>query len=254
MSFAKFQIDLTEKFERLSNAPIVEAVVQFNAPPSVPFEQARLEELLAREFPHYMLRDQIQLETGFESSVDGNVAMHHRSQWVGFRLHSDDGKHICQWKRNCLIFSRLRPYETWSKLLEAAMPFWSAYRAEGRPDIIEGVSVRYISQIPLNEDEKPSKYVQKLPPPLIGLGLRAESFFHQDTIPLKGYPYEVRLIRAMQPAADKSGSKRVLIVDIDVSTTLAVTLDKLDNTLDDMRYIKNKVFFTYMKDAEKRFK
>ena len=254
MSTTKFQIDLTEKFETLRNAPIVEAVIQFNAPPVERFEQARLKELLASRFAGYKLHGQMQVEAGFESSVDGNVAMHHKSQWDGFRLQSEDGKYICQWKRNSLVFSRLQPYETWPRLLEAAMPFWTAYQEVGRPDIIEGIGVRYISQIPMKENEKLSKYVQKIPPPLIGLGLRADSFFHQDTIPLKGYPYEVRLIRAMQPAAEKSGSRRVLIVDIDVSTTRAVTFDQLGKVLDEMRYIKNKVFFTYMKDAAERFK
>jgi len=58
----------------------------------------------------------------------------------------------------------------------------------------------------------------------------------------------------MQPAAEKTGSKRVLIVDIDVSTKEAVALENLDRTLDELRYIKNKVFFTYMKDADKHFK
>jgi len=254
MSTPKFQIDLTEKFETLKNSPIVEAVVQFNAPPSDPFEQAKLKELLTSRFADYKLQGQMQVEAGFESSVDGNFALHQKSQWDGFRLHSEDGKYICQWKRNCLVFSRLCPYETWPKLLEAAMPFWTAYREAGRPDIIEGIGVRYISQISLKENAKPSNYVQKIHPPLLGLGLRADSFFHQDTIPLKGYPYEVRLVRAMQPAAEKSGSKRVLIVDIDVSTTLAVTFDQLAKVLDEMRYIKNRVFFTYMKDAAERFK
>lgn len=248
-----FQIELTKKFPTLKNAPIVEAVVQFNAPPSVPFQQAALKDLLATQFPSYNLHGQMQVEAGFESSVDGNVAMHHKSQWDGFQIQSEDGKYICQWKRNSLVFSRLKPYETWPKLLEAANPFWTAYQEMGRPDIIEGIGVRYISQIPLKENERLSKYVQKIHPPLIGLGLQADSFFHQDTIPLKGYPYEVRLIRAMQPAAEKTGSKRTLIVDIDVSTTIAVTFDDLWKVLDEMRYIKNKVFFTYMKDAAKRF-
>jgi uncharacterized protein (TIGR04255 family) len=254
MSATKFQIDLTEKFETLGNAPIVEAVIQFNAPPSQPFEQARLKELLASRFSGYNLHDQMQVEAGFESSVDGNVAIHHKSQWDGFRLQSEDGKYICQWKRSSLVFSRLQPYETWPNLLEAAMPFWFAYQEVGRPDIIEGIGVRYISQIPLKENERLSKYVQKIPPPLIGLGLQADSFFHQDTIPLKVCPYEVRLIRAMQRAADKSGSRRVLIVDIDVSTTIAVTFDQLAKVLNEMRYIKNKVFFSYMKNAAERFK
>ena len=249
-----FSIDLNEEFVSLSNAPIVEAVLQFNAPPSIAFQQAELKDLLAKEFGGYKLHDQMQHETEFQSSADGNVAMHHRSQWDGFRLHSEDGKYICQWKRNCLIFSRLRPYENWPKLLEAAMPFWSAYRKYGEPTIIEGISVRFISQIPLKENERPSKYVQNVPVPLKGLGLRADAFFHQDTIPLKGYPYEVRLIRAMQPAAEKTGSKRVLIVDIDVSTKDAVTFESLDQTLAELRYIKNKVFFTYMKDADKHFR
>jgi uncharacterized protein (TIGR04255 family) len=249
-----FKIDLHEKFVSLSNAPIVEAVLQFNAPPSVAFQQVELKELLANEFSGFEIQDQMQHETGFQSSADGNIAMHHRSQWDGFRLNSTDGKFICQWKRNCLVVSRLQPYENWSTLLSAAIPFWTAYRNSGDPAIIEGVSVRFISKIPLKENEKASRYVQKVPPPLIGLGLSADAFFHQDTIPLKGYPYEVRLIRAMQPAAEKTGSRRVLIVDIDVSTTEAVTFENLDRTLNELRYIKNKVFFTYMKDADKHFR
>ncbi len=249
-----FSINLDEKFESLSNAPIVEAVIQFNAPPSQPFEQTKLKVLLETRFAGYKTHGQMQIEAGFESSADGNVAMHHTSDWDGYRLHSEDGKYICQWKRSALVFSRLQPYETWPKLLEGAMPFWTAYQEVGRPDIMERIGVRFISQIPLKENEKLSKYVQKTHPPLIGLGLQADSFFHQDTIPVKGYPYEVRLIRAVQPAAEKSGSKKVLIVDIDVSTTRAITFDQLNKALDEMRYIKNKVFFTYMKDAAERFK
>lgn len=249
-----FSIDLDEKFESLSKAPIVEAVIQLNAPPSKPFDQAKLKDFLESRFVDYKTHGQLHVEAGFESSDDGNVAMHHKAHWDGYRLHSADSKYICQWKRNALVFSRLQPYLSWPDLLSAIMPFWTAYQEVGRPEIVEGIGVRYISQIPLTENEKPTRYVQKIHPPLIGLGLKADSFFHQDTIPLKGYPYEVRLIRAVQPAAEKSGSRKVLIVDIDVSTTRAVTFDQLDKSLDEMRFIKNKVFFTYMKDAAERFK
>jgi uncharacterized protein (TIGR04255 family) len=169
MKTSKFQINLREQFETLQSAPIIEAMLQFNAPPSIAFLQTELKDLLAKQFAEYTIRDQMQHETGFQSSADGNVAMHHRSQWDGFRLHSEDGKYICHWKRSCLAISRLQPYETWPKLLNAAMPFWSAYRKVGDPAIIEGISVRFISQIPLKENEKPSKYVQTVNPPLKGL-------------------------------------------------------------------------------------
>lgn len=254
MSNSKFKINTTEKFDKLRNAPIVEAVIQLNAPPSKPFEESVLKEILSARFLDYKVQGQMQFEAGFESSVDGKFSMHHMAQWDGFRLNSDDAKHICQWKRNSLVFSRLEPYESWEKLLGGAMSFWAAYKELGAPNLVEGIGVRFISQIPLAEEEKFTDYIQKISPPLKGLGLRAESFFHQDTIPLKGYPYEIRLIRAVQPAAEKSGSKRVLIVDINVVTTRAVTFDQFEKALDEMRYIKNKVFFSYMKNANERFK
>ena len=138
--------------------------------------------------------------------------------------------------------------------MDTALPFWELYQKTADPQLIEGLGVRFISQIPLGDGERPSAYVQQVPLPLKGLGLRSESFFHQDTIPIEGYPFEVRLMRAMQPAAESSGCRRQLIVDIDVSTTVAVTLGELEVTLQQMRFIKNKVFFGYMKDAEQRFK
>jgi len=249
----KFQIDLNEQFPTLQNAPIVEAVIQFNAPPTKHLEPAALRKLLEELCAGYTIGDQVQFEAGL-TGLPSNLEVRQKTQWDGFRLTSEDGKHICQWKRNCLVVSRLKPYVSWPEFLLVAMPFWDLYRETFECQLIEGIGVRFISQIPLREGEKPSHFVQQVPLPLKGLGLRSESFFHQDTIPIGGYPFEVRLNRAMQPAAESSGSKRQLIVDIDVSTTIAVTLAELETMLNQMRYIKNKVFFAYMKDAEQRFK
>jgi hypothetical protein len=51
-------------FETLGKAPIVEAVIQFNAPPSEPFEQARLKDLLASRLAGYKLQGQMQVKAG----------------------------------------------------------------------------------------------------------------------------------------------------------------------------------------------
>ena len=80
----------------------------------------------------------------------------------------------------------------------AALPFWEAYCEVHFPEVIESIGVRFISQILLEANQKPSDFVAKVPPLQKGLGLRSDSFFHQDTIPVRGYPYEIRLIRAMQ--------------------------------------------------------
>ena len=249
----KFQIDLTEQFPTLQHAPIVEAVIQFNAPPTTVIEPPILRKILEEQLAGYAISDQVQFETGLTGSP-GTMEVRQKTQWGGFQLTSEDGKHICQWKRSCLVFSRLQPYVSWPQFMDMALPFWELYRKIADPQLIEGIGVRFISQIPLRDGERPSVYVEQVPLPLKGLGLRSESFFHQDTIPTEGYPFEVRLIRAMQPAAEASGCRRQLIVDIDVSTTVAVTLAELEVTLQQMRYIKNKVFFGYMKDAEQQFR
>ncbi len=192
----KFQIDLTEQFPTLQNAPIVEAVIQFNAPPRMAIEPGALRKVLEENCDGYLISDQVQFEAGLTGSP-GNMEVRQKTHWDGFRLTSEDGKHICQWKRNCLVFSRLHPYVSWPQFMEAALPFWRLYEKTAAPQLIEGVGVRFISQIPLRDGERPSKFVQKVALPLRGLGLRSESFFHQDTIPVRGYPFEVRLMRAM---------------------------------------------------------
>lgn len=248
-----FRIDADEVFPTLRNAPIVEAVVEFKAPPTTEIQKETLHDVLRSAFQEHEIKDQVQLEAGFTGSPAG-MSFQHKSHWDGFRITSKDKKHVCQWKRSSLAISQLPPYEDWETFLVAALTYWRAYREFCKPEIIEGVGVRFISQINLTGKQKISDFVEKTPPPLKGLGLRSSSYFHQDTIPVKGYPYEIRLIRAMQRPADATEKSSTLIVDIDVTTTEAVTDAELERTLNEMRFLKNKVFFTFMKNAETNFK
>jgi uncharacterized protein (TIGR04255 family) len=248
-----FEINVEELFPRLEHAPIVEAVIQFNAPPTVSLEPAELKKKLQSMFGSVKITDQMQLETGFAGSPAG-IELRHKSQWDGLRIMSENGKHICQWKSNSLIFSRLAPYQTWESFLGSALPYWEAYQTVHFPEVIESIGVRFISQIELQANQKVSDFVAKVPPPLRGLGLRSDSFFHQDTIPVPGQQYEIRLIRTMQRIADQAGKKSILVVDIDVSTTAAIMSMELKRVLQEIRFLKNKVFFAYMKDAENKFK
>jgi len=114
----KFQIDLNEQFPTLKLAPIVEAVIQFNAPPRTTIEPHALRKVLEENCDGYTISDQVQFEAGLTGSP-GNMEVRQKTQWDGFRLRSKDGKHICQWKRNCLVFSRLQPYVSWPQHGEA---------------------------------------------------------------------------------------------------------------------------------------
>ena len=99
----KFQIELTEEFPTLQHAPIVEAVIQLTAPPRMVIEPHALRKVLEEKCVGYNIHDQVQFEAGLTGSP-GNMEVRQKTQWDGFRLTSEDGKHICQWKRNCLVF------------------------------------------------------------------------------------------------------------------------------------------------------
>jgi len=248
----RFEIDVEKQFPTLPNAPIVEAVIQFNAPPTKQIEPSELKTTLQNRFEGYEITDLVRMEAGFTGSPSG-MEVHQKSTWDGLRLLSPDGKCVCQWKRGGLIVSRLAPYENWCNLHSAFAQFWGCYRELHAPELIDSLGVRFISQIGLKANDKLSDFVQKTPPPLKGLGLRSDSFYHQDTIPVIGYPYEIRLIRAMQRAAEPSSVKSTLIVDIDVAKTEPTVFEELDRSLQEIRFLKNSVFFAFMKDAESKF-
>lgn len=248
----KFRINTKKAFPQLQNAPVVEAVIQWQVAPPSNLTPDELKALLESRFRQYVLSTQHQVEAEF-SSPSVTTEVHHRSQWDGYRLTSADGKYICQWKPNTLAFSRLAPYENWQTLIQEATPFWESFLTSTAATTVERIGVRFISQIAIKRGERVSDFVQNVKPPLKGIGLRSESFLHQDTFPIESYPYKIRLVRATQPAHPPLSTECSLIVDIDVFTVEPTSLNQLESRLDEMRFLKNEVFFAFMKDPESKF-
>lgn len=248
-----FKIDVEKKFKRLPHAPIVEAVIQWQATPTRTLEQTALLTELKNRFPDYECQAQHEheLEATFSGSPQG-TEFHQRSKWDGFRLTSADKKHVCQFKLNTLVFSRLAPYEGWESFTQAASLFWQGFLELAAPNTVDRLGVRFISQINLKDGERVSDYVEQVPAPLERIGLASEAFLHQDTFRVPGFPFRLNLVRTIQPP-EPALIQKSLIVDIDVSTIEATPLDSIEVRLQEMRFIKNSVFFTFMKDAEQKF-
>ncbi len=246
-----FKIDVAEKFKRLPNAPIVEAVIQWQAKPTQTLEKAALLRDLKERFPKFQTQVQQGLEAEIENSPQG-MEFRQRSKWDGFRLTSEDHKYVCQFKQNTVVFSRLAPYEGWDSLSQAAAPFWQAFLDVAQPGGVDRIGVRFISQVNLKDGEKVSDYVDQVPAPLERIGLASDAFLHQDTFDLPELPFRLNLVQTIQPPEPPLIQKS-LIVDIDVSTTEATPLESVESRLQEMRFIKNKVFFSFMKNAETKF-
>lgn len=247
------EINLEKKFPNLPNAPIVEAVVHWQAPATVALAEATLESQLQKCFTDYQTKLQYNEEVGLRGNADGFELKQSRN-WQGARLSApseNQPNFVCQFLKNGIVFSRLAPYIGWDNFSSEAQKFWAKYVEFTKPTNVSQLSVRYISQIPIQKLDQVGEFIEDVCDPLGGLSLSAGHFFHQDTILLDNHPYKINLVRAVQPA---TGSSNTLIVDISVSTTTILEdLDQVDDKLNELRFIKNEVFFTLMKEAETKF-
>jgi uncharacterized protein (TIGR04255 family) len=246
-------IDHSEAFPNLARAPIVEAVLHWHAIASKVFREADLLKLMQHDFPDYSSTNQHNLEAGFAGTSEG-IEFKQRSAWQGVRLtRKHDGgsdKFVCQFLRQGVVFSQLAPYTNWEEFESEAKKFWGKYCELGDPSNVDRLSVRFISQIGIESIDEIVKYIDTVCEPVHQLGLSANSYFHQDTIELSNQPYVINIVRAVQPTPHQ---KSTLIVDITASTSESFELVQVNDKLNDLRFIKNKVFFSLMKDAAQSF-
>ena len=245
-------IDHSEEFPNLANAPIVEAVLHWQAMACKEYREAELLTEMQSAFPDYTSTSQHNFEAGLTGSPQG-IEFKQRSAWQGVRLTRHDGEQprfVCQFLRQGIVFSRLAPYSKWEEFEPEARKFWNKHCELGEPSEVARLSVRFISQIAIASIDEIEDYIDTVCAPVARLGLSAKQYFHQDTIELTNQPYVINIVRAVQPNAEQASN---LIVDITVSTSASFELAEVDDKLKDLRFLKNKVFFTLMKDAAQTF-
>lgn len=248
----KFSIDLTEEFPTLKAAPSIEAVIHWVAHASKELEPETLRAELAKRLPDYpILQTQHDMEISATGASDGSSEIFHKTQWNGFRLQDQDSHHVVQFTPNGVVFSRLEPYEKWEIFTAEALRIWQMFVELAEPKVIERLGVRHINRILLGKDEQPSIYLKMEPYSLPGLNISPENFFYKDTYQVPGYPYSIHWVRTIQPQQSAPLDEQALIVDIDVFTIQLLQLDQdtLTQRLREMRWLKNKLFFSSITDT-----
>jgi uncharacterized protein (TIGR04255 family) len=254
MSGDAFKIDLSETFEHLPNAPIVEAVIHWRARAEKKLEPATLlEQLKAKltDYPHSQRQQEIGMETEFNAE---GAAMRQHHAWHGFRFESADKFQVAQYTRNGFVFSRLKPYQDWEKFQAEAQRLWCIYRELAEPSEVQRLGVRFINLMPVNPKEVAS--LLTLPPRSPqSMKLPIDTFLHQTKFDIPDHPYELNVVQTIQPPAPPERESFGLILDLDVGTTRPIPFDEIDNRLLQMQWIKNKAFFSLLKNpALKRFR
>lgn len=199
------KIDHSEDFSTLENAPIVEAIVHWQATATTKFFDEDYVSSLTENFPGYTVGQQHNLTTGVQGTSAG-IAINHSNVVQGARMTkmtSGQPEYVSQFLRNGVIFSKLAPYKNWSSFLTEAQKHWQYFLTVAKPNDAASIAVRYLSQIPIESAMDCNKYIGQNCAPLSTLGLNANSFYHQDTILLNNHPYGISVVRAAQKSPDR---------------------------------------------------
>jgi uncharacterized protein (TIGR04255 family) len=256
----RLEIDLAEPFRQLSHAPIVEAVINIRARAQVPWEESVIAQQLKprlEDYPNILSRTQAQQQVTLGQG-EPKAEMRNLG-WYGLDCWAVDQKQIAQFSRDGFLFGRLQPYQDWERFSSEAMRLWHIHVEVAQPLEVQRVGVRFINRIEMQPGEDPCEALLRAQPESpAGLDVPLTGFFQRDTFGVPGHSFAINVIRTIQPPPTPEGGTSAAILYIDVVTTAPLRLgqtDELAQRLQQMRWLKNKVFFgNIAENALKRFK
>jgi len=253
----KIKINIAEEFPVLAAAPVAEAVIDVRAFPSKTWEEPSVRASLEEKLDGYAFLDSHR-EIHYEVRSEGEKPPEQSIRdlgWRGVRFQSADSKNIAQFNRDGFVFSRLDPYENWHSFFNAGKSLWSVFKDIAAPVTIDRIGLRFINRIELPHGElNIERYLKNAPVAPVNLDLPFLGFMHQETLGVPGYPYAINLIRTIQPPQNPADNGIAIILDIDVFTLQSIAQpvenkdDRLDNILNEMRWLKDKTFFGSITD------
>jgi len=244
----ELKIDTAEEFPHLSNAPIVEAVIEIRARAEAPWDEPAILDHLKTQLPEYpsVLS---QREFRHELKVGPGEPAQSKVQDLGlkgFRLESSDRRQIAQFNRDSFVLSRLSPYEGWDQFSEESVRLWEMYSGLAKPSEIQRLGLRFINRIALIPQHDTLDYYLVAPPQTSAeLGFPFVAFLHRDSFAVPGHPYIVNIVKTIQPQQAPGSAGPALIFDIDVVSDQSFQLEEsgLEQRANEMRWLKNKFFF-----------
>jgi uncharacterized protein (TIGR04255 family) len=243
------ELDFHGDFPHLAAAPIVEAVIHWQARGQRTWDQNELSQNLAELLPDYPEQKEqyqvlFEVDANLEEDAEPTATRH--GGWRGLRLLTPDKLNIAQFNRDGFVFSRLRPYQNWEDFEGEARRLWKLFLQLAAPSEIGRLGIRFINRIALGAGKDVEDYLND--PPNRPLGLPIDGFLYQSTLNVPNHPLGVNIVKTVQ-RSDAAGAESGLILDIDVFTKrpLSCSESSMNDVLPRMRWLKNAVFFSLIK-------
>lgn len=239
--------------EKLAKAPIHEAIIDIQCQLSqeVLVDNLKFDDLESRE-TIYLLKTESNIDdaTGLVQSTMAN-------SHLGYKYTNLSSGIVGQFRKNGVTTSKIFPYDSWETFLPQAVANWNRYKGVTGADIdcVARVAVRYINRLfaPFGNNDHIiiQNYLKNAParPPEIGRSL--EDFLCRMVLPIPEIGSKVILTSTVEDIVGEEDNKFLpIILDIDVFHLVRENKleseDKIWSIIEDMRAVKNEMFFNVM--------
>ncbi len=232
----------------LSRAPIVEALVNFQANATRLWKAEEVSPALTARWPEHSdvqeLRPvKIEMTVTPEGQMPPQVFT--AAETEGFIFRSQTQPTVHQVRRDGYTFSRLAPYEEWPYLEQGALAGWAEYQAVLQPEPLHAVAVRFINRLEFPvEGFRLARYFTMAPSCPAGLEWVSDTFMHHTSYAVPGSPCLVRVnFGSAFDLAPSNPLAFLLDIEVFLKEPLSDSKSDLRKILEEMHALKNRAFF-----------
>lgn len=242
----------------LANPPIIEAIIEFRFKPAATSTLEQLSRFSKRYKAVYpkcaeVFEQMVQFNVQPGSDVQTDAATSSRA--IGFRLENFKGDRVIVSSIDRLVISIKSPYPEWPTLKDHALEIYNDYCGLLSAQLLTRVGMRFINHLDIEvvEGFDFDHYLRTMPslPVFEGIPNSLVSFNTEVTIPFEKEKCYATVRQSFGGQDSKKDSNSVvLIFDSDVYCEIdtPMTEEEIDNLLENMRDIKNRLFFGSLTD------
>jgi uncharacterized protein (TIGR04255 family) len=242
---------MARRRERLSKAPIVEAIIDVRlapgptADPEV-FDPAR--RLLGRDYPNVVPLNAL---AATFSPEGGELEIRQNRSVVGLLFRSEDNKSVAQFRSNGFTFNRLDPYTDWPTVFTEARRLWAVYSGFLPESRAGRLAVRYINRITMREGESLADYLTAPPTMPSGVPQQVQEYLFRVVVRDADRGVSAVLAQALEPGADRGTAAVLLDIDAFADLQLPLALDNPNvvNIFGTLRDLKNEIFYACITES-----
>jgi len=241
--------------KHLRNPPIVEAAIALDVTPPINFEVKQLLKLKPLVFKDYPVDDPISaMMSKIDFKPDGQTSTSSSPPTViGYRFFSSDKLFVAQVRPDVFSFSRLKPYTTWENLKGEARKFWNEYKTIVSPiSTIKKISLRFINRLEFTLPSQTTDYLTHPPRSPSELQGFVTGFLSQINLHDAESGIDSTIIQFLEPQTKPEFASLILDIQVSKQIDYAVDETRIWDTLDLLRAMKNRIFFSSI--TEKTFR